>query len=113
MKIKQILVGVLLAPLSLAEPVWAENLSRILSVEIPAANRECEIPGMVIPVEAEVNVLPTETRSPECFNLTQQFDQAEQTVAILFQALEFAQNITNPAKKARSRALMRMRLPGI
>lgn len=100
MKIKQIVVGVLLAPLSLAEPVWAENPSRILSVEIPAPNSECELVGMDIPVEAEVNVLPTETRSPECFNLTQQFDQAEQTVAILFQALEFAQNITNPAKKA-------------
>ncbi len=100
MKIKQIVVGVLLAPLSLAEPVWAENPSRVLSVDIPAPNSECELVGMDIPVEAEVNVLPTETRSPECFNLTQQLNQAEQTVAILFQALEFAQNITNPAKKA-------------
>lgn len=98
MNIKQIAIGVCLAPLSLAEPVWAQN-PQVPSLPTSAGNTECEVGETVVPVEPQENSLGREIM-PTCVNLAQDLGQVEEASIILFQALEFAQAITNPAKKA-------------
>ena len=101
LNVRLLIAGALLAPLSLAEPVRAETGAAGSLLLAPAPGASCELSGVLRTSEVEANSLAPAPQGRECFELTQASDLAVRPAEVLLEALQIAEDIADPVKKAR------------